>query len=50
MGLESGLSEMSLGNKDQSGLLYRLHYRESCAPTCSQVQIPEKVTYWGILC
>ena len=26
----------SIGDKDQYGLSYRLHYRESCAPTCAE--------------
>ena len=26
----------SLGNKDQWGLSYRLYYRESCTPTCTE--------------
>ena len=33
---ESSLSVMSLGDKDQWGLSYRLHYRESCAPICAE--------------
>ena len=27
----------SRGNKDQSGLSYRLHYREICAPASSKL-------------
>ena len=32
-GLESGLDVTSLGDKDQWGLSYHLHQKESCAPT-----------------
>ena len=35
-GLESGLSVTSLGDKDQCGLLYHLHYRETCMPACAE--------------
>ena len=34
--LESGLSVMSLGDKDQYELSYCLYYRERCAPTCTE--------------
>ena len=33
---ESCLSVMSLRDKDQWGLSYRLHYKESCAPTWAE--------------
>ena len=34
-GLKSGLGVISLGDKDQWGLLYHLHYRETCPPKCA---------------
>ena len=35
-GLKSGLSVTSLGDKNQWGFLYLLHYRESCTPACAE--------------
>ena len=35
-GLESGLSMTSQGDKDQLGLSYRLHYRETSAAICAE--------------
>ena len=54
--LESGISVMSLGDKDQRGLSYRLHYRETCTPTSAEhdfwvipssqpVQVDQLVSY-----
>ena len=34
--LKSGHSVTSLGDTDQRGLSYCLHYRETCAPTCAE--------------
>ena len=36
LGFESGLNLTSREDKDQWGLLYCLHYRETCAPTCAE--------------
>ena len=35
-GFRSGRNVGSRGNKDQSGLLYHLQYRETCAPVSSE--------------
>ena len=41
-GPESGLNVMSLGGKDQWGLSYHLHYRETCTPAWAECN------FWAI--
>ena len=44
-GLESGIIVTPLGDNDQSGLLYRLHHRE----TCASIAICAEREFWAIL-